>query len=104
MLAAFGCGGSEEQVQIMPKEEMVNYLIKLHIAEAQIQNLRLKKDSSEYVFDVYEKHLLRESGLTDSLFVKSYNYYLQHPEELELIYESVIDTISVRKSVDDVVK
>lgn len=83
---------------------MVNYLIELHIAEAQVQNLRIKKDSSMYVFNIYEKHLLEKYQLNDSLFIRSYNHYLQNPEVLEKIYEAVVDSISVRKSVVDVVK
>lgn len=88
----------------MSEDAMVDYLIELHIAEAKIQNLRLKKDSSELVFKVYEKHLLEKNGLTDSIFIRSYNYYLQNPSQLEIIYESVVDSISVRKSVQDVAK
>ncbi len=104
MLAAVSCESRNGQKAIMSEPEMVNYLIELHIAEAQVQNLRLKKDSSDKVFQIYEKHLLDKNGLTDSLFIKSYNYYLQEPEVLEKIYETVVDSISVRKSKDDIAK
>ncbi len=104
MLTAIACKDSTEQGEIMPTNAMVAYLIELHIAEAKVQNLRLKKDSSEYIFKVYEKHLLEKNGLSDSLFIRSYNYYLENPTELELIYEAVVDSISVRKSKDDVAK
>lgn len=104
MLTAIACGQSNSQEKIMTHEQMVNYLIQLHIAEAQVQNLRLRKDSSEIVFNIYEKYLLSESGLSDSLFVNSYNHYLQYPEQLEAIYEVVVDSISVRKSKEDVLK
>jgi len=104
MLTAVACNRSASQVEIMNQEQMVSYLIQLHIAEAQVQNLRLKKDSSKVVFDIYERHLLEKNGLSDTLFVSSYNYYLEHPIELETIYEAVVDSISVRKSIDDVVK
>lgn len=104
MLAAIGCDNSSTQGEIMSEDAMVDYLIELHIAEAQIQNLRLRKDSAEYVFEVYEKHLLEKNGITDTLFARSYNFYLQNSDKLENIYESVVDSISVRKSVDDVAK
>ena len=98
------CDKSSEQGEIMPTKAMINYLIELHIAEAKVQNLRLKKDSSDYVFNVYEKHLLKTNELTDSLFIRSYNYYLQNPAQLEIIYEAIVDSISVRKSKEDVAK
>ncbi|VAW28474.1 hypothetical protein MNBD_BACTEROID06-1303 [hydrothermal vent metagenome] len=98
------CGQSNKHGKIMTHEQMVNYLIQLHIAEAQVQNLRLKKDSSMIVFDIYEKYLLEKNELSDTLFVNSYNYYLKNPIELETIYEAVVDSISVRKSKEDVLK
>ncbi len=101
MLTAMACDKSNEPKEIMSNEQMVNYLIQLHIAEAEVQNLRLRKDSSETVFKVYEKHLLEKNSLTDTLFINSYNYYLNNPADLELIYEAVVDSISVRKSIDD---
>jgi len=104
MLTAVACGKSSEPKEIMTDKQMVNYLIQLHIAEAEVQNLRLRKDSSETVFKIYEKHLLEKNSLTDSLFIDSYNYYLQNPAELELIYETVVDSISVRKSIGEVKK
>lgn len=104
MLTAISCSNSGNKGAIMNEEAMVKYLIDLHIAEAQVQNLRLKKDSSDIVFDIYEKHLLDSNDLTDSLFIRSYNYYLRNPQLMENIYESVVDSISVRKSVDDVTK
>ncbi len=104
MLTAVACGKSSGPKEIMTDKQMVNYLIQLHIAEAEVQNLRLRKDSSETVFKIYEKHLLEKNSLTDSLFIDSYNYYLQNPAELELIYEAVVDSISVRKSIGEVKK
>ena len=102
MLTAISCQNSGNEYKVMSKEAMVSYLIDLHIAEAQVQNLRLKKDSSEYIFEVYEKYLLDQNNITDTIFTISYNYYLQHPIELEEIYEVVVDSISVRQSIDEV--
>lgn len=105
MLTAAACDKYNEQGNIiMSESQMVDYLIQLHIAEAQVQNLRLKKDSSEVVFNIYENHILTQKGISDSLFFDSYNYYLQFPKQLESIYESVVDSISVRKSKGDVLK
>ena len=77
---------------------MTNYLIDLHIAEAAVQNLRLKGDTSMVVFAVKEKQLLLEHNITDSIFINSYNYYLANPIILEEIYSAVVDSISLRQS------
>lgn len=104
MLTAIACREKKEDGIIMSKEAMVHHLIDLHIAEAEVQNLRLKKDSTQKIFKIYEHYLLEKNGLTDSLFIRSYNYYMEHPKELEEIYESVVDSISVKSSVDEVQK
>ena len=103
MLTAIACQDGSNQI-VMSREDMAAYLIDIHIAEAQVQNLRLKKDSAEVVFKIYEDYLLEKNGITDSLFISSYNYYLQHPKELEEIYAIVVDSISVRSSVDEVIR
>ncbi len=104
MLTALACNKIGKHNTVMSEEQMVGYLIQLHIAEAKVQNLRLKKDSSQVVFDIYNQHLFKKNGLSDSLFINSYNYYLQYPQKLETIYEAVVDSISVRKSIVDVLK
>ena len=82
----------------MTEHDMINYLIDLHIAEAAVQNLRLKVDSAKVVFAAKEKLLLKHHHITDSVFINSYNYYLQNPVKLEEIYGAVVDSISLRQS------
>jgi hypothetical protein len=92
------CSSDRVPESVMTEEQMINYLVELHIAESAVQNLRLKSDSAVVVFSVVEKRLLKEHNITDSTFVKSYNFYLQNPDKLESIYSAVVDTISLRQS------
>jgi Domain of unknown function (DUF4296) len=98
ILMAVGCLPGRAPNSLMDESEMVGYLIDLHIAEASVQNLRLDKDSAMIVFAAREKLLLLEHNITDSVFIHSYNYYLDHPEKLEEIYSTVVDSISLRQS------
>ncbi len=98
ILVAISCSFDRQPKSIMNEQEMINYLIDLHIAEAAVQNLRLKADSAMIVFAAKEKHLLKEHNVTDSIFIYSYNYYLNHPLMLEDIYAAVVDSISLRQS------
>jgi hypothetical protein len=98
ILVAISCSSEQQSNTIMDEHDMINYLIDLHIAEASVQNLRLKADSARIVFSIKEKHLLNEHHITDSIFINSYNYYLDHPIELEEIYSAVVDSISLRQS------
>jgi len=93
-----GCKADAPPEWVMSEEEMINYLIDLHLSEAAVQNLRLKSDSARVVFAVREKYILKKHQLTDSVFLKSYSYYLKHSEKLEEIYGAVVDSISLRQS------
>ncbi len=95
---AMACHHNDLPEDIMPPEQMISYLVDLHLAEASVQNLRLKRDSAKVIFAAREKYLLKEHQITDSLFIKSYNYYLRHPDKLEEIYGAVVDSLSLRES------
>ena len=98
ILVAISCSSERPPNSILDQHEMINYLIDLHLAEAAVQNLRLKGDTAKIVFAVKEKHLLKEHNITDTIFINSYNYYLEHPVKLEEIYSAVVDSISLRQS------
>jgi predicted HAD superfamily phosphohydrolase len=98
ILMAVSCLSERSSDSLMDEREMTSYLIDLHIAEASVQNLRLAKDSAKIVFAAREKLLLLEHNITDSIFINSYNYYLENPEKLQEIYSTVVDSISLRQS------
>lgn len=98
MLMAIACSTDKVPKSVMNEDQMINYLVDLHINESAVQNLRLKTDSAEVVFAVVEKQLMRDHNITDSLFINSYNYYLKNPEKLEYIYAAVVDSISLKQS------
>ena len=100
MLAVVSCGGSEKPEQLLDREQMVAYLIDLHLTEAAITNIREKPDSAKYLFRIFEEDLQKQHNITDTAFVASYNYYLQNPDELQIIYTAVVDSLSLRQSLD----
>ena len=97
ILVVLSCSQSSSPDGVMDESAMINYLIDLHLAEAAVQDLRLKKDSAEIVFAAQEKLLLKTHHITDSMFVKSYTYYLERPEEFEAIYSAIVDSLSLRQ-------
>ena len=97
MLMVLACSSKQGVTDIMGEEAMTEFLIDLHMAEAGVQDLRLNKDSALVVFSAKEKLLFRKHNITDSIFISSYNYYLDHPEKLELIYSTIIDSLSLKQ-------
>ncbi len=82
----------------LTEQEIILFLIDLHVLQAQIQNLRLPTDSAEFTFMVLEKELFDMHDYRDSLFYNSYSWYLEHPEQMHYIYTAVVDSLTLRQS------
>jgi hypothetical protein len=82
---------------VMNKQEMVNWMIPIYLAEARTQLLNLNRDSAYRIFLPLQDSLKRSSSIPDSVLVKSYQYYLDHSPELEAVYDAVIDSLSLRE-------
>jgi hypothetical protein len=55
------------------------------------------KDSSYRLFLAYQDTLMHRRGVSDSTLRKAYAYYLEHPNELEAIYDAIIDSLSLKE-------
>ncbi len=76
---------------------MVNILIDIHTAESKLNQVRIPKDSALQVFMIMEKDILAKYNIADSVYIKSYVYYLDNPLALEAIYANVVDSLSLRE-------
>jgi hypothetical protein len=82
---------------ILPKEKMISIFIDLHITESKISALNLKRDSSKIVFSHYEQEIFDKHEISEETYLKSYSYYIENVNELENIYDAVIDSLSLRE-------
>ncbi len=98
LLMSFACVKKEKQPEnLMTKQEMINFLIDLHIIEARLNMSRIPDDTVKLFFNQVEDSLFRKHQVTDSMYYKSYQYYLEHIDEMESIYEAVVDSLSLRE-------
>ena len=70
----------------------------LHVAQSMIQNLKFHPDTATYLFNVLERQVLEDHNSEDSIFYKSYSWYLDRPDQMLDIYTAVVDTLSLRES------
>ena len=99
------CDRSEElvppPVDLLNKQQMTSLLIDLHLAEAKMSYTNVRSaDSLEILYRNYEYAIFEEHGVTDSTYLRSYEYYLDHMEEMEKIYAAVVDSFSVMNSLE----
>ena len=84
-----GCGDPKPN-NLLPEEEMQEILSQLHMADA-ISDTRKKHILERKTFrnDIYDQ-ILERYGLTRKTFYESYEYYLEHPVQMDSIYQRII--------------
>ena len=76
---------------------MVDIMEDLYIAEEKVNYLALSRDSAMEVATLMEKKVFEKAAIKDSLFLKSFDYYMEHPREMELIYTALVDSLQLRE-------
>ena len=97
MLAlAISCGEKKPE-GVLSRAEMVQILEEMYLAEEKANRLALPRDSAKKVFKVMEEKVFNNFAANDSIFQRSFDYYMEHPSELELIYTALVDTLQLRE-------
>jgi len=93
----FSCRKEETNKDILSQDQLTKIMIDLYLGEARLTNSALAYDSGRKLFMPYEESVLKKYGVPDSTLKKTYQYYFDHPTELEKIYEIVIDSLNLRE-------
>jgi len=91
------CKKETRPQNVISPEEFSKVLVEVYLAEARMSSTSLSRDSAIKIFAPYEEKLFHQLGLPDSVVRETYQYYIDNPEQLEKIYDSVIDTLSLRE-------
>ena len=84
---------------VLTQEQMVSLLIDFYLIEGKVRVLKQPQDSAVSVFNVFEEELYQKHQTDSIQHLHSYNYYLQHPKELNEIYVAVVDSLNLREKV-----
>ena len=94
------CSFEEKDLQIpkdvLPKEAMIQVLIRTHLLEA-VMNTKLRSDTTSAEYKYYEKQVLKEQKIELKDFVQSKAFYYQRPKLMFEIYEAVVDSLNIRE-------
>lgn len=92
------CGTNPEKPPgVLSKEDMVKVLAEVYITEEKITQLAVNYDSSSRVFDHLRDNIAEKTGIPDSVFQKSLDYYSHRPSEIQAIYSVLVDTLQLRE-------
>lgn len=79
-------------------DKMVSLLTEIHLVEGSITPMLLYGDSAtQFILNNYD-FLLSKYKTTQPDFRESMNYYVQHPKEMDKIYEKVVERLSKMQS------
>jgi hypothetical protein len=94
---AASCSGRHKPEDVLSKAEMVQILEEMYLAEEKINRLGIPRDSAKEVFEVIKKKVFENTVATDSVFQRSFDYYMDQPKEMELIYMALVDTLQLKE-------
>jgi hypothetical protein len=94
---AVSCAKQRNEVAPLTREQMVSVMIDVYLSESRSSYLQFPRDSAYRLFVAHQDSLLYHHHVADSTLRKAYSYYLNHPEELELIYDAIIDSLNLRQ-------
>jgi hypothetical protein len=80
---------------ILGQEQMVKAFRDIYLTEAKVSRLGIRFDSTKLVFELMRSQSFQEMGINDTVFMQSFDWYSQHPNELDQIYGAVIDSLNL---------
>lgn len=102
-----GCTQNKKPPGVLSEGEMVNVLSEIYLAEERIARIGVSHDSAVKLFPQFEAKILKKTGVSDSVFRTSLEYYKANPEKLEHIYTALVDSLNLKaekKSLSDTTK
>lgn len=91
------CHKEDKKAGILSHNEMVKVMTAVYVAEHKVTRLALKPDSSKIVFNKMKDRVFNQVGVPDSVFRKSFDYYVDRPLELEEIYTALVDSLNLKE-------
>ena len=97
---AFGCSEEKEETKpanLLSDKQLTSILIDMHIAEARVEANGFSADTAMAVYNNLKQDIYKKHNITEAHFQESYDYYLTNLSKLDKIYETVIDSLSMRE-------
>lgn len=93
-VALISCGEKKPE-GVLSRAEMVAIMEDIYLSEEKVNHLALKRDSAKIVFEAMKDKVFEHAAVSDSAFKRSFDYYMEHPQEMELIYTALVDSLQL---------
>ncbi len=95
ILLSASCGG-QEIANLLSHDQMVEILTEFHLADAHVSKNTSNIRYRDYERDLYYDAILNNAKIDRETFYASYDYYIDHPVELDTIYQRIIRDVESR--------
>ena len=95
LLFLIACARDKKPGHVLSEKEMLKVLREFYLAEEKTSRLSINRDSSIVVFDSLQRRILKDAGIPDTVFKTSLDYYWNHPQKLEGLYATLIDSLNL---------
>ena len=105
LIACTSCQSYDRKPEgLLSHEQMREILRDIYIVEDKLNRMNLGVDSSRQMIYIFKEKVLAKHGTNDSIFTLSYDYYVDRPKELELIYTALVDSLQLEEERSRLVK
>jgi hypothetical protein len=95
-LSVFISCSQDNKQKIIPRKDLVNLMVDMHIADAIALNYNINEQFGGLDSALLYNTVLNSYGYTKEQFVYTLNYYTKEPEKLTKIYDEVFTILSRR--------
>jgi len=81
---------------VLTEQEMVKILSEIYLAEEKADRAGIPYDSVRKIFPKLEAKIYERMNVSDSVFLKSLEYYKTKPKKLESIYSALVDSLNLK--------
>lgn len=78
---------------IIPKDKMQSILEDIHYAQIEINIAHLVPDSAKKMDVTYYNRIFRLHHVTAQQFLNSFDYYIQHPDIMDDMYQNMVNEL-----------
>jgi hypothetical protein len=94
-LVLYSCDRQRLPEGILEEDKMVELLIDIHLAEGLVSTFPIHYDSSRVLYPLFEKEVFRKHQVPDSVFRRSFEYYMRDTRVMDRLYARTIDSLHV---------
>ena len=96
LIVCNSCSDSDsDNKDILTKKQMVKALTEIYLTEQKINRLGVPRDSAEREFERFKRVVFEKIEVKDSVFKRSFNYYMDRPKDMEFIFTALVDSLSL---------